>query len=142
MKRSPFNRGKPLKAKTRMRPVSPKRKAYKASDEGKAGRAHMADVSTVGCLICGAPAEVHHLPYPRCDFRTVPLCPPHHKTEYGPQAYHYSRRNFNARHGSDEELLARTLRAIGKGNPVPVTYDCPFKSCPCRNGIDATSFAG
>jgi hypothetical protein len=35
-----------------------------------------------------------------------------HRREYGPQAYHYSRRNFNAIHGSDDQLLARTLELL------------------------------
>ena len=98
----------PLKRKTRLKPRSDKRAAYMASDERQRGLEHMARVKALPCLVCGArPVEVHHLPHPRSDFRTVPLCPRHHRTEYGPQAYHYSRRNFNARHGSDEELLAR-----------------------------------
>lgn len=79
------------------------------------GVAHMLKVKSLGCLICGAPAEAHHLPDPRDDLRTIPLCPKHHRTEYGEQAYHYSRPNFTARHGSDDELLARTLALLGRG---------------------------
>lgn len=103
----------PLKRKSALRPRSKKRKAYLASDKRKEAFKHMGRVAQLGCLVCGAmPVEVHHLPHPRDDFRTVPLCPPHHRTEYGPQAYHYSRRNFNERHGSDEELLAKTLEML------------------------------
>ena len=107
MKRSP------IKRKTALRQVSAKRRAYRASDEGKAGLAHMGKVKALCCLVCGSqPVEVHHLPDPRSDFRVVPLCPFHHRREYGPQAYHYSRRNFNALHGSDEQLLAKTLKML------------------------------
>jgi hypothetical protein len=75
----------------------------------------MARVAALGCLVCGAwPVELHHLPDPRSDWRVIPLCPMHHRREYGPQAYHYSRRNFNARHGSDEELLARVKAMLGE----------------------------
>ena len=95
--------------------VSAKRAAYLASPERTAGKAHMARVALQHCLVCGAwPVDVHHLPSPRNDLRTIPLCPFHHRKEYGPQAYHYSRRNFNALHGSDEELLARSNDMLQK----------------------------
>jgi hypothetical protein len=105
--------GKPLLRKTPLAPRSRKRAAYMASADRAAGVAHMLAVKALGCLICGAhPAEAHHLHGKRDDMRTIPLCPFHHRTEYGPQAYHYSRRNFNAAHGSDDELLARTLAML------------------------------
>ena len=91
-----------------MRKRSPKRAAYMASQARQDGLAHMGRVAQLGCLVCGArPVEVHHFPDPRDDLRTGPLCPFHHRWEYGPQAYHYSRRNFNELHGTDEELLVR-----------------------------------
>jgi hypothetical protein len=58
--------------------------------------------------------EVHHLPDPRDDFRVIPLCPPHHRREFGPGAYHYSRKAFNVAHGSDDELLARITKMTGE----------------------------
>ena len=99
-----------------MRKRSPKRAAYMASQARQDAFAHMGRVKGLPCIVCGAapPSEAHHLPHPRDDMRTIPLCPPHHRTEYGPQAYHYSRRNFNARHGSDDELLAKTIAMIDK----------------------------
>lgn len=96
-----------------MRPVSAKKAKHKATEKAAGGTAHMMAVKALGCLICGAqPAEAHHLPDPRSDFRTIALCPFHHRTEYGEQAYHFSRRNFNKLHGSDEKLLARTLELL------------------------------
>ncbi len=106
---------KPAKVPKPMRKVSDKRAAYLASPERTAGKAHMARVAMLPCLVCGAwPSEVHHLPDPRADQRTIPLCKFHHRREFGPQAYHYSRRNFNALHGSDEVLLARTMAMLQK----------------------------
>jgi hypothetical protein len=103
----------PLARKTALRKVSAKRRAYKAAEKSAGAWEHMAKVKALGCLVCGTmPVEVHHLPDPRSDFRVVPLCPFHHRREYGPQAYHYSRRNFNALHGSDEQLLAKTLEML------------------------------
>jgi hypothetical protein len=105
--------GKPLLRKTPLAPRSGKRIAYMASPSRAAGVAHMLAVKALGCLICGAhPAEAHHLPGKRDDLRTIPLCAFHHREDYGPQAYHYSRPNFNAAHGSDDELLARTLAML------------------------------
>ena len=97
---------KPRKA---VRKVSSKRAAYLASTARVDGLAHMARVSELPCLVCGSrPVEVHHFPDPRSDMRVGPLCPAHHRREFGPGAYHYSRRAFNDRHGSDDELMART----------------------------------
>jgi hypothetical protein len=102
-----------IQRKTAMRQRSRRRQAYMASEQRAEGVAHMLAVKALGCLICGAhPAEAHHLPNPRDDMRTIPLCPFHHRAEYGPQAYHYSRKNFNAAHGSDDDLLNRTLEAL------------------------------
>jgi hypothetical protein len=75
----------------------------------------MATLAQCSCLICGArPVEIHHLPDPRCDMRTIPLCPAHHRREFGPGSYHYSRRAFNAAHGSDEYLLSLADALIEK----------------------------
>ena len=111
--------GRPIYQKTGKRkskglaPVSVKKRAHKAAEKADGAWEHMEAVKGLPCLVCGArPVEVHHLPDPRSDFRVVALCPFHPRREYGPQAYHYSRRNFNALHGSDEELLARTLEML------------------------------
>ncbi|MDZ7905706.1 MAG: hypothetical protein U5N55_07995 [Cypionkella sp.] len=80
------------------------------------GLAHMARVARLTCLVCGAhPVEVHHLPDPRDDLRTIPLCPRHHRREWGAGSYHYSRRAFNDLHGSDAELLDRVAIALARG---------------------------
>lgn len=74
-----------------------------------AGKRHMARVAEIGrCMICGAhPVEVHHEGKPRSDMRVLPLCPPHHRREFGPGAYHYSPKAFYAAHGDSEALLKR-----------------------------------
>jgi hypothetical protein len=93
--------------------ISAKRKAYLASSERERAKRHMSEVARLPCLVCGAwPVEVHHLPDPRDDFRVIPLCPMHHRREFGPGAYHYSRKAFNAAHGSDDELLAIVARRL------------------------------
>ncbi len=121
MKRTPFIRKEPpplkkveLARKTPIRKRSPKRAKYMASPEREAGVAHMLAVKALGCMICGAPAEFHHEGKPRNDFRGLPLCPRHHKTEFGPGAYHYSPKAFYALHGPSEELLARVAEMLNR----------------------------
>lgn len=68
---------------------------------------HMAAVARLNCLVCGAwPVEVHHESKPRNDMRVLPLCPKHHRREFGPGAYHYSPRAFYEAHGDSKFLLA------------------------------------
>ena len=101
---------KPRKAVPR---ISKRRAAYNASQARVDGLVHMSRVAGLPCLICGAHAvEVHHCPDPRSDMRVLPLCPAHHRREYGPGAYHYSRRAFNEMHGSDDDLLARVAALL------------------------------
>ena len=103
----------PKKPRKPLPKQSAKRKAYLASPERAEGKAHMARVAEMPCLVCGSwPVEVHHLPDPRSDTRVIPLCQQHHRREYGPGAYHYSRRTFNAAHGSDADLLSRVAAMI------------------------------
>ena len=95
---------------------SAKRKAYLASEARVEGLAHMERVAQMGCLVCGAwPVEVHHEGKPRSDFNVLPLCPRHHRREFGPGARHYSPRAFYAAHGTSEELLGKVARMIAKG---------------------------
>jgi hypothetical protein len=75
----------------------------------------MAKVKTLPCLVCGAyGVEVHHETKPRSSFKVLPLCPPHHRREFGPGAYHYSPSAFYALHGSSGELLARVATMLSK----------------------------
>ncbi len=122
MKRSGFIRKEPpplkkvaLTRRTPLRKQSPKRVAYRRSEAGKAGLAHMLRVKGLGCLICGShPAEFHHEGKPRNDLRGLPLCPKHHRREYGPGAYHYSPKAFYALHGPSEALLARVAAMLAE----------------------------
>lgn len=69
---------------------------------------HMAAVAALPCLVCGVHGvEVHHEGKPRSDLRVLPLCPAHHRREFGPGAYHYSPKAFYAEHGDSKLLLAK-----------------------------------
>jgi len=105
---------KPERAKKKGLPrVSKKRAAYLASPERVAGKEHMGRVAQLRCLVCGAwPVEVHHEGKPRSDMNCLPLCPRHHRREFGPGAYHYSPKAFYAAHGPSKELLEKVRRML------------------------------
>jgi hypothetical protein len=114
--RGPIGLKQPKTAKKPRKPLakrSAKRLAYLASDARQDGLAHMARVAQLPCLVCGArPVEVHHEGKPRSDMRVLPLCPRHHRREYGPSAYHYSPKAFYAMHGPSEALLLRVAAML------------------------------
>ena len=108
------DRDKPKEPKRRkpVRKRSRKREAYLASPEREAGEAHMARVAQLPCIVCGAwPVEVHH-PWPRNDGEVMPLCPPHHRREFGPGAFHYAPSQFYETHGTREALLKRVAEML------------------------------
>ena len=121
--RGPLGQKQPSVKKARrkaVRRLSAKRAAYLASPERQEGVAHMGRVAQLRCIVCGAwPVEVHHEGQPRNDFRVLPLCPPHHRREFGPGAYHFSPRAFYAAHGDSKLLLAKVADALaGELNPT------------------------
>lgn len=107
---------KPKPDKKPRKPIpkqSPKRRAYMASSARKDGLAHMGRVAALPCLVCGVyGVEVHHATVPRDDMRVLPLCPKHHRREFGPDSYHYSPRAFIEKHGTIAELLAKVERML------------------------------
>ncbi|WP_273688400.1 hypothetical protein [Ketogulonicigenium vulgare] len=103
----------PKPARKALPPRSKKRLAYLSSPARQDGKRHMTAVAQLPCLVCGAwPVEVHHEGKPRSDMSVLPLCPHHHRREFGPDAYHYSPRAFYAAHGSSEALLARVTQQL------------------------------
>lgn len=115
--RAPYSKESQPKAKTRkgVRQISAKKAARKATEKADGAWEHMARVKELPCLVCGVyGVEVHHEGFPRSDWNVLPLCPPHHRREFGPQAYHYSKRNFYALHGKSEELLAKVAKILDK----------------------------
>lgn len=124
----------PLRAKTRIKPVSDKRRAYRASDEGKAGIEHMGRVRALPCIIChefgmrqNSPTEAHHVKSGRygsrkeSDFDTLPLCHSHHnklRPYPGDEAkvgFHNAQATWEGLYGEDHEYLDR-VRDILEGN--------------------------
>ena len=80
----------------------------------KQSRIHLSMVAALPCIVCGSrPVEVHHIRngygmgQRASDLETLPLCPAHHRT--GPDAFHAGPRSFEARFGTERELLAVTM---------------------------------
>ena len=79
---------------------------------------HLARVRALPCLVCGRmPVEAHHIRQgcgmgqKASDREAIPLCSFCHRT--GPWAFHASPSSFQRDHGTERELLARTLEMLG-----------------------------
>ena len=84
----------------------------------KRERDHLGRVAALGCLLCGQPAQVHHLRAGQgmgqraSHFLTVPLCSDHHTDGGEGVAFHASPRQFEALYGTELDLLARTIERL------------------------------
>lgn len=91
----------------------------------KAELRHMDAVARLGCVVCrnlghgASPAEIHH---PRflaggaqraSHFDAIPLCPSHHRTGGIGVALHAGQRTWEAKYGTEAELLEQTRREMG-----------------------------
>jgi hypothetical protein len=66
-------------------------------------------IAALGCCICGAPAEIHHVRRygeKRKDSKAIPLCPKHHRTGGHGVAIHEGRKTWREKYGSEEKWLA------------------------------------
>lgn len=121
LKRSPFRRSaqKPKRPGT----LVPKRlgqsaRGYKTIPRNQD---HMARVAALGCLVCGRPAQFHHVDCctpkgagPKVsDYIGAPVCPDHHLVDQNDSAHGYGgERAFWLRHGIDiGAWMLKTLRA-------------------------------
>jgi len=74
-------------------------------------------VAALGCLICGSPANVHHIredmgaSMRSSHYLVIPLCREHHQGEF---SIHNSPREFKNIYGSELELLADTIGRLEK----------------------------
>ena len=92
----------------------------------KAERDHMGAVAALGCVVCRnlgfgeTPAEVHHigngtLGKKASNYETIPLCEIHHRNGGHGVAVHAGRKTFEARYGTERELLEQTRRELDAG---------------------------
>jgi hypothetical protein len=74
---------------------------------------YLSRVAALGCIICGAEAEIHHLRTGmglgmRNDYKNaIPLCPSHHRSGGYKVAYHAGRLAFESQFGTETELLEK-----------------------------------
>lgn len=90
----------------------------------KAQKRWMGKVAELGCIVCRnagfgpTPAQVHHLREGQGgaqranDFLTIPLCPAHHD---GKDSIHKDRQMFQARYGTELDLLSQTIGEVFGG---------------------------
>jgi len=88
----------------------------------KGEREHMSKVASLGCLVCQRPANVHHIRpiglgigMRSSHYQTIPLCHDHHQGQF---SIHNCKEQFEARYGTEHEMLQRTLNEIKNLNEV------------------------
>lgn len=94
-------------------------KPAKAERGTAAGRAHMARVKELPCIICGhpPPSDAHHCISGRygsrkvSDFDTISLCKSCHQE--GPRAIHQNKRLWEERNGLDTSYLPIVRQMVG-----------------------------
>lgn len=99
--------------RTKMKPVSDKKRAYRKSTEGRAAMEYMHAVKGLPCVICGhpTPSDAHHIISERfgsrksSDWDVIPLCKSHHQD--GPEAIHNGKASWQAKHGLDTSYVER-----------------------------------
>lgn len=113
LKRTPFTSNpKPVKQ------VSDKKRAYRASKEGKEAMRYMGKVKQLPCAVCLAPppSDAHHVCHDRfgtrkaSDFDVIPLCKRHHQD--GPDAIHNGKKTWRKRFGADYDYIEQTREKV------------------------------
>ena len=86
---------------------------------------HHSAVAALGCLVCGAEAEIHHLKrnpitgrhlgmgQRASHFHVIPLCPLHHRQGGYGVAYHAGARHWESIHGEEVDLWRYVQRRLG-----------------------------
>lgn len=82
----------------------------------KAEREYMSKIASLGCIICGSPAEVHHvrnntgMGVRPSHFDTIPLCPNHHR---GAEGIHtIGKKTWQKKYGYEVDMIEETRKTI------------------------------
>ena len=77
---------------------------------------YMNRVAELGCIICGSPAEIHHLRtgagMGQRGNEVIPLCPFHHRQGPFGEAIHSGAKEFAKKHGDERTLLDKLNRIL------------------------------
>jgi hypothetical protein len=101
---------------TAFEPTEPA-KAKRSKSATAAEKAHMGRVAALGCILCGQPAEVHHLrdgqgmAQRASNWLVIPACPDHHR---GPRGIHGDRSALKQANVTEIDLLAMTIERLAK----------------------------
>ena len=89
----------------------------------KLEREHLDKVSQLGCICCGAIAEIHHIRDKvgmgrrSSHFETLPLCPIHHRL--GKDSIHLGKKNFIKKFKNERELLKKVREILDAQKTEP-----------------------
>ena len=87
--------------------------------------AHLARVRALPCVVCGmTPSEAHHIRegsgmgQKAGDHEAISLCPYHHQTGPFGEAVHNGKRTFEAKYGTELELLEHVQALLEIGEAI------------------------
>ena len=91
-----------------------------------ASKRHLSRVAALGCIVCASDgieseAEIHHVRHggeKRDDYKTIPLCPAHHRTGGYGVAVHAGRSIWSMLYGDETVLLRRVYYLLGEDAPA------------------------
>ena len=83
----------------------------------KAERDYMSRVAELGCMICGRPAEIHHIRTGKgttraSNYEVIPLCPDHHRNGGPGVAIHAGIETWRENFGCELEMLKRVKELV------------------------------
>ena len=78
---------------------------------------HLDKIAALGCLICGRPAEIHHVRMGvgmgQRGKEVVPLCPAHHRQNGFGHAVHNGYKTFAINYYTEREMVQMVNKLIG-----------------------------
>lgn len=81
-------------------------------------KSYIKAVAALGCIICGSPAEIHHIregmgaAQRNDDWNILPLCPAHHRTGGLGVAFHAGADSFGLNYGTERDLERMVKKAV------------------------------
>lgn len=87
----------------------------------KAERDYMGVAASLGCFICGMPAEIHHktgagMGLKASNYDIIPLCHVHHRTGGHGVAVHAGTKTWEANYGTQDEMIKRVRELVEAKN--------------------------
>ena len=90
---------------------------------------HMGEVAALGCLICGSPAQVHHVHGhafgSKSNWRVAPLCSQHHHMGPFGHCVHMGAKTFEQNYMTEARMLEIVNERLGVEGIEPVQKMLP-----------------